>query len=109
MYRIAPSEVKLPRSPRRGAPRLLDDHAHLPELLVAALEQVLGLTTLQVAQRLGDILLEAVGGGVGVAVGAAERLGDDRVNHPELTQVAAGELEALGKLGSPLVAFEQDR
>ena len=39
---------------------------------------------LEVAQGLGDVLLEVVGGGVRVAVGAAEGFGDDRVDHAEL-------------------------
>src|SRR3954462_6821462 len=85
-----------------------DDDAEVAEFLVAALEQVLDLGALEVAQGLGDVLLEAVGGGVGVAVGAAERLGDDRVDHAELAEVAAGELEALGELRGAFISLEQD-
>src|SRR4051794_16956554 len=68
----------------RGLTTRLDVLAELAELLVAALEQVLGLHALQVAERLGEVLLEVVGGGVRVAVGAAERLLHDRVDHAQL-------------------------
>src|SRR5688500_5721646 len=42
------------------APHLLGDDAHVAELLVATLEQVLDLASLEVAQGLGDVLLEVV-------------------------------------------------
>jgi hypothetical protein len=56
----------------------LGELAEVAELFVAAFEQVGGLRALRVAQGLGDVLLEVVGGGVGVAVGAAERVGEGR-------------------------------
>src|SRR6266496_2260707 len=67
-----------------------DDHALVAELLVAPLEQVVDLAPLEVAQGFGDVLFEAVGGGVGVAVGAAEGFLDDRIDHAQLHQVFAG-------------------
>src|SRR5438445_5727084 len=51
---------------------LLDHHAQIAEALVAAFEQILDLRAFQRTQRLGDVLVEAVGGGVRVAMGAAE-------------------------------------
>src|SRR5436305_14196820 len=70
-----------------------DVFAELAELLVAALEEVLGLYALEVAEGLGEVLFEVMGGRVGVAVGAAQGFLDDRVDHAQLHEVLAGQLE----------------
>ena len=82
--------------------------ADVAEFFVAAFEEVVDLGALQVAQGLGDKLREAMGGGVRIAMGAAERLGDDRIDHAQLAKMLAGELEALGQLRRLFIALEED-
>src|SRR4051812_15006705 len=77
----------LSRDARRPALRRLKILPLVPELLIPAFNQVLDLEPLELAEGLGDELFEVVGGGVGVAVSAAEGLGDDLVDDAELEQV----------------------
>src|SRR4051794_12179673 len=72
---------------------------HIPkvsELLVPPLDQVLDLEPLQLAHRLGDVLLEVVCGGMRVAVCPAEGFLNDPINHAQRPQVPARQLQAFG-------------
>src|SRR5438094_10359934 len=82
--------------------------SHLTELVVAPLEQGVELHSLEFAQGLGEELFQTVGGGVGVAVGAAQWFGNDRVDHAKLLEVLAGELERLRSIGGVGGAFPPD-
>src|SRR5581483_5386897 len=87
---------------------LLDHHAHVTELGVAAFEKVVDLAAIEAGQSLGDELLQIMSSCVRIAMGAAERFGDDGVDHAELDQIAAGELECFGGVGGVLVAFPEN-
>lgn len=86
----------------------LTDHTQIPKSGISAVEQIVDLAAFEVAEGFGDVLFEAVSGGVGVAVVSAEGFGDDVIDHVELLEMLAGELEAFGQLGGAFVAFEQD-
>src|SRR4051812_7359544 len=104
MTRSECSTSRLGGLPSRG----LRELAEVAELLVAPFEQVLYLEALKVAKGLGDELLKAVGGRVRIAMCAAQRLAHDRVDHPILLEVLAGELERLGRVGGVFGAFPED-
>ena len=61
--------------------------------MVTFFEEVVDFEATQVANGLDEISFQVVGGFVGVAVGAAEGFGDDRVDDFEFGQVGRGEFQ----------------
>src|SRR5205809_178295 len=87
----------------------LDEDAHLAVLVVPAVEERAERDVDELGELAEEEGLEVGGGLAMVAVGAAERLGDDLVDDPEAEQILAGELERGGGLGGVLAAFPEDR
>src|SRR5882724_8761883 len=81
----------LPRRFRRTL-RRLHHLPHIAEFFVAALQEVVDLASLQVAEGFADVLLKRMRGRVRIAMSAAQRLRDDGVDDAEFDEVFAGEL-----------------
>src|SRR5262249_7125019 len=81
--------------------------AHQP--LEALFDELLRLLFAQLPERLGERLAQRLGGGLRVAVRAAQGLRDDLVDEPEGLQAARGDAERLGGVGRHLGAAPQDR
>jgi len=79
---------------------LLHEPAHLPELLVALLHQLLTGFPLELGQVAGEGLVESPGNGLVVPVCPAEGLLDDLVDDVQLLDVLGGQLQGLGGLGT---------
>src|SRR5437879_2108603 len=79
--------------------------AHLEELLAAPGAQQGAVLTDQFAQIARDCFTDRLYGARAVAMGAAQRLGNDRVDDAELLQVLRGDAKrfrgVLGLLGTP--------
>src|SRR5262249_50063301 len=84
---------------RAGPWRALEQHAHAPELLIALLQQLLDRHVVQLAQMAEQISLEHVGHLAVVAVGAAERLGNDVVDDAEANRSRAVNFSASAAKG----------
>ena len=63
---------------------------HLAELFVSPLHGFFDLRTLQIPQRLGDILLKVMRSRMRIAVSPAQRLRNNRINDAQLFEMAAG-------------------
>src|SRR4029077_17514308 len=75
---------------------LLAQRTHRKVLLLAAFKELLDPDLVQVPHMASQRFAQRRGGGLGVGVRPARRLGDDLVDHPELQQVLGGDLERLG-------------
>src|SRR6267378_7685354 len=86
-----------------------------PELAIAhepfepRLHQLFRLLLLDLFQRLGERALERVRGHGGIAVRAAERLGDDLVDEAEGLQATRGDAERVSGLRRHVGAAPEDR
>jgi hypothetical protein len=82
----APVLAHFSGTPKLGSPNCLPRFRlrvfpKLPELFVPAFEEIFDFAPLEIAKGLGNVLPQIVGGGVRVAVSAAEGFGDDRIDH----------------------------
>src|SRR5882724_3721864 len=91
----------------RALPFVVDPERAEP--LVALCDQLVRAQALEVAEGRRDPLPHPAAGLGRVGVGAAQRLGDDLVHHPQLQEVGGGQLHGLGGLGLALLVFPQDR
>src|SRR5262249_22125449 len=76
--------------------RQIVEHTYPAKLLIALFEQFIHVDLLQLPQIAKQIRFERVTHGARVAVGAAERLGNDVVDDAELEQVAGGQAQGVG-------------
>ena len=70
VWEITKGRFRQSTSSLGGPAGLFGDNAHIAELFVPPLEQILGFAAFKIAQGLGDVLLDRVGGRVGITVGA---------------------------------------
>ena len=88
--------------------RAFKKNTHGAELLVALFQKLFDRFRGQLAQRGAKVAFQAVGHQRMIAMGAAERLGDHRVNQSQAAEVLRGHLERLGRLFLEGVAFPKD-